>query len=155
MMNKFIVQGKVKQLDATILSPQNSGLRFILNACGQSGKFDSKLGSALTKRWSKVREDYKGWHATQHNFKMGWLNNTAVSSDTWVVNMLVEGKDGKLDLDALRLAVKKLTDLAKYEHASLHISSMLLEDVPELNSMLVKSFAEEGINVYIYNEPTK
>lgn len=154
-MNKFITPGKMKQVNATIIAPENAGLRFVLNACGVSGKFESKLGTLLNKRWSKVREDYKGWHATQHNFKLGLLNTTAVSSDTWVVNMLVEDKDGNLDQAALQLAVKKVADLAKYEHASVHVSNILTTEVPELQPLLAKNLAEEGINVYFYTEPTR
>jgi hypothetical protein len=154
-MNKFTIQGKMKQVNATILAPENSGLRFVLNACGQSGKFESKLDNLLTKRWVKVREDYKGWYATQHNFKLGWLNNTAVASDTWVINMLVEDKDGKVDEKALQLAVKKLAELAKYEKASVHVSTILTAEIPALQPMLVKGLIEEGVNVYFYNEPIK
>jgi len=154
-MNKFITPGKAKQVNATILAPENAGLRLVLNAVGQHGKFESKLDGVLTKKWSKVREDYKGWYATQHNFKLGWLNNTAVSSDTWVVNMLVEDKDGKLDATALQLAVKKVAELAKYEHGSVHVSTILTAAIPALQPLLVTHCIETGINVYFYNEPTK
>lgn len=154
-MNKFITPGKVKQINATILAPENAGLRLVLNAVGQHGKFESKLATVLTKKWSKVREDYKGWYATQHNFKMGWLNPTAVASDTWVVNMLVQDKDGKVDAAALQLAVKKVGELAKYERASVHVSNLTIAEIPGLQPLLVSHLAEQGINVYFYNEPTK
>src|SRR5277367_6633522 len=130
-MNKFTTQGKLRQINATILAPENAGLRLVLNAVGQHGKFESKLDSVLTKKWAKVREDYKGWYATQHNSKMGWLNQTAVSSDTWIVNMLIEDKTGKVDQAALQLAIKKVAELAKYEHASVHVSNLLTSDLPE------------------------
>lgn len=152
-MNKFSTPGKVRQVNASILAPENAGLRLVLNACGVNGKFESKLDAILTKRWSKVREDYKGWYATQHNFKLGLLNQTAVSSDTWVVSMLVQDKDGKLDPKALQVAVKKLADLAKYEHASVHVSTLTTSDLPELQPLLVTHLVEEGVNVYFYNEP--
>jgi|SRR5277367_5377024 len=154
-MNKFTTQGKLRQINATILAPENAGLRLVLNAVGQHGKFESKLDSVLTKKWSKVREDYKGWYATQHNFKMGWLNQTAVASDTWVVNMLVEDKEGKLNATALQLAVKKVAELAKYEGASVHVSNLMAAEMPELQPLLVTQLIEQGINVYFYNEPTK
>lgn len=154
-MNKFTIPGKVKQINATILAPENAGLRLVLNTCAQNGKFDSQLDSILSKKWTKVREDYKGWYATQHNFKMGWLNNTAVASDTWVVNMLVEDKEGKLDDKALQLAVKKVAELAKYERASVHVSNLLTSNMPNLQQLLVTHLVEEGINVYFYTEPTK
>jgi hypothetical protein len=155
-MKKFTIPGKVRQLNATIIAPENAGLRIVLNACAQSGKFDSPLEALLTKRWAKVREDYKGWHATQFNFKPGSLNNTAVASDTWVVNMLVKDKDGNLNSDALKLAVKKLAEQVKSERgSSVHVSTMLLEDAPQLQDLLMSSLVEEGINVYYYKEPER
>lgn len=154
-MKKFITPGKFKQINATILAPENAGLRLILNVVGQNGKFESKLDGILSKKWVKVREDYKGWFATQHNFKMGWLNNTAVGSDTWVVNMLVEDKEGKVDTKALQVAVKKVADMAKYERASVHVSAITVSEIPELQQLLTSHLIEEGVNVYFYNEPPK
>jgi hypothetical protein len=154
-MNKFITQGKAKQVNATILAPENAGLRMILNVCALDGKFESKLDGVLTKKWSKVREDYKGWHATQHDFKPGSLNTTAVASDIWVINMLAKDKDGKLDQTALQTGVKKLGAMAKYERGSVHVSTFLTAEVPALQDLLVKHLIEEGVNVYFYNEPSK
>lgn len=154
-MNKFITPGKVKQVNATIIAPELAGLRLVLNACGQNGKFESKLATVLTKKWAKVREDYKGWYATQNNFKMGSIHSTAVASDTWVVNVLVEDKDGNVDQVALQIAVKKVAALAKDEHASVHVSNLLVVSMPTLQSLLVKHLVEEGINVFFYTEPTK
>lgn len=152
-MNKFTTPGKVKQVNSTILAPENAGLRFILNVCSQNGTFNSKLENLLTKRWVKVREDYKGWYATQHNFKLGSTNNTAVSSDTWVVNLLVQDKNGELNGDALAAAVKKLAEQAKYERASVHVSNMLVESIATLNGLLMTYLVSEGVNVYYYTEP--
>lgn len=154
-MNKFNVQGKAKQVSASVLNPLNAGLRFIINVCAQSGKYDSPLDTLLSKRWVKVREDYKGWYATQHNFKPGLLNTTAVSSDTWVVNMLVKDKDNNVSDVALKTAAKKLSDLSKYEHASVHVSNLLVKEMPELMDLLKTHLLDEGVNVYFYEEPVK
>lgn len=147
--------GKVKQIDTTILAPENAGLRFIINACAQSGKFESKLDTLLTKKWAKVREDYKGWHATQHNFKLGLVNTTAVSSDTWIVNMLVQDKENKVDAKALQAAIKKLSELSKYENASVHVSNLLISEIPELKDLLIEYVVQNGTHVYFYSEPVK
>lgn len=145
----------MKQVNATILAPELAGLRLIVNVCGQNGKFDSKLDTLLTKRWAKTREDYKEWYATQHNFKLGMLNTTAVASDTWVASLLVKNKEDVVDPVALKTAVKKLGELCKYEKASAHISTLVLDEVPELKELLVKGLVEEGINVFTYVEPVK
>lgn len=154
-MNRFITPGKFKQLNASILAPENAGLRIILNPCGQNGKFDSSLDAILAKRWSKVRENYKEWYANQHDFKMGFLNSAAVASDTWVVNMLVKNKEDKVDDKALQLAIKKVGELAKYEKASVHVSDITVEEMPAIKDLLQKLLSEEGVNVYFYKEPVK
>lgn len=155
-MNKFVKQGKFKQLNATILAPENAGLRIILNLCGENGKFESKLDKLLCSRWTRVRTDFKEWHATQHNFKLGLLNtNSAVSSDTWVVEALVKDKEDKLDEKALDVAMKKLGDLCKYENASLHVSDILMVEAPSLKEFLIKHLIENSVNVYVYTEPVK
>lgn len=155
-MNKFVKPGKTKQVNATVLAPENAGLRIILNLCGQNGKFDKDFDKLLTKRWARVKLDYSEWHATQHNFKLGMLNtNAAVASDIWVVNALVRDKNDKLDDKALDAAVKKVGELCKYENASLHVSNMLVDNVSSLKELLFKHVLENSINVYFYNEPPK
>lgn len=154
-MNKFIQKGKTKIVNASIVSPENAGLRFILNLVGQDGKFNSPLSLILAKRWSKVKEDNSYWFATQLNFKLGQLNDTATASDTWVVSALVFDKNGKLDSKALEVAVKKLGEKAKFENASLHVSTLLTSTTPELENLLLKYCIEQGVGTYFYNEPTK
>ena len=153
--NKFSPKGKVKQVTASILNPENAGLRFIVNVVGQNGKFESKLGLMLAKRWLTVREGYKSWFAGQQNFKLGSINSTPVASDTWAVNLLCEDKTGKATDDTLMLAAKNLGALAKYEHATVHVSNMLTEAHPGLVAALDKHLVEQGVSVYYYNEPTQ
>src|SRR5258708_107398 len=154
-MNKFTTPGKVKQVNATIIAPQNAGLRLIVNLVGQAGKFDSKLDTILSKMWPKVKNDYREAFVTQHNFKMGSLHQTATTSDCWVVNMLVKDKENKVDSNALALAIKNLAALAKYEQGSVHVSNLLVKEVPELKQMLISQVAENGIHLYFYEEPVK
>jgi len=154
-MNKFTPKGRVKQVDSTILAPENSGLRLVLNLVGLDGSFKSDLDLMLAKKWSKVKENYREWFVGQHNFKLGSLREVAVASDTWVVNALVVGKDGSVDAAALNAACKKLGEFAKQEHASVHVSNMVADKVPALSELLNKYLTDNGINLYYYTEPQK
>lgn len=146
----------MKQVNATILAPENAGLRIILDLVGQDGKFDAPLDKLLAVRWPASKSTFKEWYATQHNFKLGLLNtSTAVASDTWICFALVKDKEGKVDQKALETAVKKTGDFCRSEKASLHVSTLLVSDVPELKQLLVSHLVEQGTNVYFYNEPTK
>jgi hypothetical protein len=152
VQNKFTPKGKVKQLAASIIHPENAGLRFIVNIVGQSGKFESKLGLFLAKRWGKVREDYKSWFAGQQNFKLGSINTSSVASDTWIVHLLCEDKAGEVSESSLDSAVKKLGALAKYEHASVHISTLLTDAYPTLMTSLERHLTDEGVNFNLYSK---
>ena len=154
-MNRFSPKGRVKNVNASVLTPENAGLRIILNFCSLNAKFDDKLDKLLTKRWAKAREEVRGWFSSQRDFKLGQISNCAVGSDTWIVEALVKDKENKLDKVALEAAIKKTGQFCKAEKASLHVSNLLLEVASELEILLQKYVLEEGVNVYFYTEPVK
>jgi len=150
--NKFLVQGKFKEVTGSILAPQHAGLRLVLSTNNMSGKPENPVLPIFDKKWRKVREDSKGWFASRTNYKLGCVNTTAVQSDTWVIHLLCQDEDKNTDTKALEDCLKKVTDMAKYEKASVHISKLLLDDVPEMKQALVKQLVSQGVNVYVYNE---
>jgi hypothetical protein len=151
-MNKFVQSGRVKTVQSSVLNPVNSGLKLIVNLCSQTGKFEQELDKALTKKWARVREDYKTTYATQTNCKLGSLVDSSVSSDTWVMNMIVRNKEDVLDEAGLTLAVKNLAKLAKYEKASVHVSAKLFTEVPKFKELIDTLVVAEGIHLYVYDE---
>jgi hypothetical protein len=153
-MNKFQPQGKVKLVKGSILAPENAGLRFVLSVNNLSGKIDENpLYPIFEKKWKKVKEEARGWYATKTGaYKLGALNMTAVQSDTWVIHMLCQDESLTTNLEALDVCLKKVCDKAKYEKASVHVSSILVEAVPELKDLLAKNLISQGINVSLYTE---
>lgn len=165
-MNKFTIPGKFKQVNGTILAPENAGLRIILNICGISGKFESETDQLLTKKWMKVKTGYKEWFASQQSFKLGTFNTTSVASDIWIVNLLLKDTkdqiDDKLSVKAgknnetfLEIAIRKFAEFVKYEKASVHIPISVIKEVPVLTELLKKYLVDEGIHTYFYHEPQK
>ncbi len=153
-VKKFQTLGKTKLVKGTILSPEPAGLRFVLSVNNMVGKAETKLHSVFDKKWKKVREETRGWYANKTGaYKLGAINTTAVQSDTWVIHMLCQDKDLNLDDKAVEECLKKVCDLAKYEKATVHISSLLKEMIPSLNDLLNKYLVEKGISVYTYEEP--
>jgi hypothetical protein len=151
-MNKFQSPGKVKTINASVLNPELAGLRIIVNVVGQDGKFESELDKLLAKKWANTRTRYKAWYAEQQNFKLGCIDNVAVASDIWIVNLLAFDKDNRFSADGLNTAVKKLAALAKYENASVHCSSLVTHDAPGLQEALLKDLVENGIHCFFYQE---
>lgn len=156
-MNRFLPKGRVKVINGTILTPENAGLRFVLSVNNLEGKADSNpLLPIFDRKWRQVRVDSRGWYATRTGaYKLGAINTTAVQSDTWVIHMLCQKTAAdkfEVDLEGLELCVKNTANLAKYEKASVHVSSIMLNEIPELKGLLIKYMTDQGINLYFYEE---
>jgi len=157
VMNRFFPKGKVKVINGSVLTPENAGLRFVLSMNNLEGKSESNpLLSIFDRKWKQVRVDSRGWYATKTGaYKLGAINTTAVQSDTWVIHMLCQktaANNFEVDFDGLELCVKNTADLAKYEKASVHVSSVMLNEIPQLRGLLIKYMTEQGVNLYLYEE---
>lgn len=148
----FAPKGKTKVVKGSILAPENAGLRFVLNSFSLSGKPEGPLYALFDKKWSRVRSESRGWYATRQNFKLGAINTTAVQSDTWVLTMLVNNEEGKLDEASLDVCLKKICDMAKYERATVHVSSLLSDELPVLADKLNTALVANGVSVVFYEE---
>jgi len=152
-MNRFQPQGKTKTIKGTILAPENAGLRFVLSVNNMAGKPENPLFPIFEKKWRQVKQESRGWFATKTGaYKLGAINTTAVQSDTWVLHMLCQTEDLQTDLAALEVCLKKVNDMAKYEKASVHVSMLLVDLIPELPELLQKQMIQAGTSVYYYEE---
>ena len=153
-MNKFQLAGKVKVIKGSILAPHHAGLRFVLSVNNLSGKSENHpLYALFDKKWKKVKEDAKGWYATKTGaYKLGAINTTAVQSDTWVIHMLCQDEQLNTDVSALEQCLKQVSASAKYEKASVHVSSLLTAAIPELSNLLDTHLVKNGVTVSYYEE---
>ncbi len=152
-MNRFQTQGKTKTIKGTILAPENAGLRFVLSVNNMAGKPENPLFPIFEKKWRQVKQESRGWFATKTGaYKLGAINTTAVQSDTWVLHMLCQTEELQTDLEALEVCLKKVNDMAKYEKASVHVSMLLVDLIPELPQLLDKQMIKTGTSVYYYEE---
>lgn len=154
-VNRFQQHGRTKIIKGSILAPENAGLRFVLSITNLAGKPDNHpLYPLFEKKWRRVREEARGWYATKTGaYKLGAINTTAVQSDTWVLHMLCQNEDQVTDAVALERCLKEVCKMAKYERATVHVSSLLSEAVSELNELLRTQLVEQGVSVYFYEEP--
>jgi hypothetical protein len=154
LQNQFKVLGKTKLVKGSILNPEMAGLRFILNLANLSGKTEGPLFPVLDRKWKQVKQETKGWHNTKTGaYKFGATLETPVQSDTWVISMLCQDDKQKTDLPGLELCLKKVLASAKQEKASIHVSTLLCEMVPELQELLTSHLVNNGVSVYFYQEP--
>lgn len=156
--NKFQQPGKVKVIQGSILAPENAGLRFVLNINNMKGTPESPLYSLFEKKWKQVKAEAKGWYNTRTGlgprpYKLGSVNVTAVQSDTWVLHMLCQDEELATDEKSLTACLKEVCKMAKYERATVHVSTLLTSVVPELTDALNTELVEQGVSVYFYEEP--
>ena len=152
--NPFQQLGRVKVIQGSILSPQNAGLRFVLNVNNMAGKAESPLYPVFDKKWPKVKQEAKGWFNTRTGaYKLGAVNTTAVQSDTWIVHLLCQDDKLQTDVKALAVCLKEVCKMAKYERATVHVSNILSDAVPEVNALLTTELVNQGVAVCFYQEP--
>lgn len=154
-VNKFQTLASSKVIQGSILSPHNAGLRFVLSVNNLAGKPEGNpLLPLFDKKWKKVREESRGWYATKTGeYKLGAVSTTAVQSDVWVVNMLCQDENLTLNKKGLEDCLKSVVKLAKYEKATIHVSNVLINSIPELTEMLSVQLLKNGVSVYLYEEP--
>jgi hypothetical protein len=150
---KFQQPGKVKVIKGSILAPENAGLRFVLNVANMVGKAEGPMYPLFDKKWKKIKEEIKGWYSTRTGtYKLGAVNTTAVQSDTWVIHMLCQDDKLKTNVDSLNACLKEVCKMAKYEHATVHVSTLLTQAIPEIVDALNTQLVEQGVSVYFYEE---
>lgn len=156
--NKFQPQGRVKVVKGSILAPENAGLRFVLNLANMGGKAEGPMYPLFEKKWPTIKREVRGWFTTRTGaYKLGAVNTFAVQSDTWVLSMLCQGDEESefaVHADALKTCLKEVCKMAKYERATVHVSSLLTTAVPELSDLLTSELVENGVSVSYYEEPT-
>lgn len=152
-VKKFQKKGTLKVINGSILTPNNAGLRFVLSFTNTAGKPESPLFNLFDKRWKQVKTEARSWYVNKTGaYKLGAVNTTAVQSDTWVVHLLCQDDNLNVNLPGLETCLKEVLKMAKFENATIHVSSLLLKSAPELKDLTNKYFVENGVNVVFYNE---
>lgn len=154
-VKKFQQPGRVKIVQGSIVAPQNAGLRFVLNVANMEGKAESPMYPLFEKKWPTVKREVRGWFTTRDGkYKLGAVHTVAVQSDTWVLSLLCQDKEMQTQDDALRACLKEVCKSAKYERATVHVSTQLVDAVPSLQELINKELVEEGVSVNYYEEPS-
>lgn len=153
--NKFQQPGRVSTINGSILAPHNAGLRFVLSVNNLAGKNEGNpMLPIFDKKWPKVKAESRGWFATKTGaYKLGAVNTTAVQSDTWVVHMLCQGEDLQVNGAGLAKCLKEVCKMAKYERATVHVSTVLTNSIPEMTNLLKEELIDQGVSVAFYQEP--
>lgn len=151
----FGKKGSVKTIDATILSPQQGGLKLILSVARLDGALDNPMMELFSKRWANFRKELASLYATRTGaYKLGFVGEPyCVQSDVWVMHCVCLNAKGKFDLDGFRECLKALCKKAEVERAGVHISNILVNKFPKMTKLVEEELTNNGVNVLYYNEP--
>jgi hypothetical protein len=151
--NQFQQSGRVKVVKGSILNPEFAGLRFVLNIANMAGKPESPLYPIFDKKWPKVKSEVRGWWATKTGaFQLGAINTVSVQSDIWVLSLLCQKEDLTIDTAGLEKCLKEVCKQAKYEKATVHVSTILTNSIPEMTNLLQSQLIDQGVSVSFYEE---
>lgn len=153
--NKFMPVGKSKLIEGTIITPELANLCLVVVPVSMMGKPENSVYGILEKKWKNVKADVKGWHASNRDFKLGDIHELCVQSDVWVVSILCLDKEGVLDEKALAKCMKNLLKMTKDEKASVHISMITVDEMPQIGDLVQEHLLDNGVNVYFYQEKDK
>ena len=153
-VKKFQQPGRVKVVQGSIVAPQNAGLRFVLNVANTVGTAEGPMYPLFEKKWPTVKREVRGWFTTRDGkYKLGAVHTLAVQSDTWVISLLCQDDEMNTDPGALRTCLKEVCKSAKYERATVHVSTKLTDALPALQELLNEELVSEGVSVNYYEEP--
>jgi len=154
VVNKFMKLGNVKTISDSILTPHYADLKLILNVANMAGKVDDPIYAIFNKKWPRIKAEVRGWWAMKTGaYKTGAIHTVCVQSDTWCISMLARDKDMNVDLVGLEKCLKEVCKTAIYERASVHISTILTEEIPELTDLVNQEIVSKGVSVAYYEEP--
>jgi hypothetical protein len=151
-MSTFYNKAKWKKLTGTVLIPEVVGLCMVLNVADETGTPTGPMYKLFDKKWKSVKASVRGWFVSQPGmFKLGKIHDVAVQSDVWIMTLLCLDKEGKLNSKGLETCLKELVKSAKYENATIHVSELLLNEIPELEEALNEHLVKQGVSVYSYS----
>ena len=164
MSKPFAIAGLLKYVvgDATI--PHASDNRLIIQINNDIGAYGAGFSGALSKRWSKVKNEYKRWHRSQEKFKLGEIQLIQVQSDTFVANMIAQhgighDEDGGpcIRYDALKECLEKVADFAFNNKLNVHAprigTNLAGGEWRAIEPLIIETLINRGINVTIYDLP--
>lgn len=159
--SKFTIPGRLKYISGDALIPESGGHRLIIHCCNSIGAWGRGFVLALSKRWKKPEEEYRKWHRSQANFKLGEIQVVDVQSDTAVINMIAQvgiyKKDDQIPLryEALETCLDKVGELALQTGSSIHAprfgAGLAGGNWGEIEPIIVSKLIKRGINVTIYD----
>ena len=160
-INKFQTKGTLKQISGSIIQPQGSGLMYVPINISVDQYNEHPLYKLFDKKWKQVKSETKQAYLNKngHLFKIGVCSNDiSVQSDVVIKGMICQKnnkENGKIETnkDAVEKCLQVMSKEAKQNKASIHLSQIVLDVLPELTAELVeKHFINNGINVFMYDE---
>ena len=112
--------------DAT--RPADAGNKIIVHICNDIGKWGKGFVMAISKRWPEPEQQYRLWHQSKMDFKLGHIQIVQVEPDIYIANMIGQhnvrqDKNGRppIRYEAVQDCLHQVALYAKAIGASVHM----------------------------------
>jgi O-acetyl-ADP-ribose deacetylase (regulator of RNase III) len=145
--------------DAT--RPDATGNKVIVHVCNDVGGWGRGFVMALSQRWPNPEAQYRAWHKSRDDFKLGAVQFVQVENDLWVANLVGQrglkpvGGVAPIRYDAVREGLSKLAAFARERGASVHMPrigcGLAGGKWDQMEPVIVDTLSEQGIEVTVYD----
>jgi O-acetyl-ADP-ribose deacetylase (regulator of RNase III) len=141
-----MIKTEIQYIKGDATQPQGNDNKIIVHVCNDMGGWGKGFVLAISKRWKEPEMQYREWHKTGENFKLGEVQFVQVEEKLWVANIIGQhkmntDKNGLAPIryEAINDGLLKVSSFAKANQASvymLRIGCGLAGNVVKLRSFL-------------------
>lgn len=147
------------QGDAT--APKAPGNKIIVHICNDVGGWGAGFVLALSKRWTDPENQYRVWHRTQKDFRLGAVQLVGVEDDMWVANLIGQEGLGRragkppIRYPAVRDGLAAVAAHATEKSASVHMPrigcGLAGGKWEEIEPIIEEELVAKGVDVTVYD----
>ncbi len=161
----------LKYIQGDITSISGEDHKIIIQINNDIGAYGAGFSGVLSRKWPKVKKEYKKWYWSQEKFTGGEIQIVEIENNLVVINMIAQhgimAKEGDqpLRLDQLEQCLEQVAKVATENNSSIHtvrIGAGLAagcqtgynpEVWSKVEKLLIEKLVDVGINVTVYDLP--
>ena len=156
------MEKEIKYIKGDATTPHAGGNKIIVHVCNDIGGWGRGFVMALSAKWKEPEMQYREWHKSGSNFRLGEVQFVQVEDDIWVANMIGQ-RDIRSDsegyppirYEAVKQALEKVATFAMENSASVHMPRIgcgLAGGIwDKLELVIYETIVHSGIHVNVYD----
>lgn len=155
------MQNKIKYLKGDATNPKGGGTKIIVHICNDIGAWGKGFVMAISKKWDKPEKEYRNWHKSKKDFKLGNVRFVEVEKDVIVANLIgqhdiiAKNSIPPIRYQAVEEGLLKIGLKAKEINASIHMPrigcGLAGGEWSEIEKIINKTLIANQISVTVYD----